>query len=71
MSNSAKPYGDWNAVWRACDATKDPKTKLWKVEQSRGKSCQIEEISSAHTRCIVKTSGFTRGVCRNRGFYSI
>ena len=25
--------------------------------------------SSVHTRCIVKTSGFTRGVCKNRGFY--
>ena len=24
-----------------------------------------------HTRCIVETSGFTRGVCKNRGFYSI
>ena len=26
-------------------------------------------IDSVHTRCIVKTSGFTRGVCKNRGFY--
>ena len=26
-------------------------------------------INSVHTRCIVKTSGFTRGVCKNRGFY--
>ena len=26
-------------------------------------------ISSVHTRCIVKTSRFTRGVCKNRGFY--
>ena len=25
-------------------------------------------IDSVHTRCIVKTSGFTRGVCKNRGF---
>ena len=24
---------------------------------------------SVHARCIVKTSGFTRGVCKNRGFY--
>ena len=23
-------------------------------------------INSVHTRCIVKTSGFTRGVCKNR-----
>ena len=22
-----------------------------------------------HTRCIVKTGGFTRGVCKNRGFF--
>ena len=28
-----------------------------------------KHISSVHTRCIVKTSGFTRGVCKNRGFY--
>ena len=26
-------------------------------------------VNSVHTRCIVKTSGFTRGVCKNRGFY--
>ena len=26
-------------------------------------------LNSVHTRCIVKTSGFTRGVCKNRGFY--
>ena len=27
------------------------------------------KINSVHTRCIVKTSGFTRGVCQNQGFY--
>ena len=26
-------------------------------------------INSVRTRCIVKASGFTRGVCKNRGFY--
>ena len=26
-------------------------------------------INSVHTRCIVKTSVFTSGVCKNRGFY--
>ena len=26
-----------------------------------------KQISSVHTRCIVKTSRFTRGVCKNRG----
>ena len=26
-------------------------------------------FNSVHTRCIVKTSGFTRGVCKNQGFY--
>ena len=26
-------------------------------------------IYSVHTRCIVKTSGFTRSVCKNRGFF--
>ena len=25
-------------------------------------------INSVHTRCIIKTSGFTRGVCKSRGF---
>ena len=29
----------------------------------------VENVNSVHTRCIVKTSGFTRGVCKNRGFY--
>ena len=28
-------------------------------------------ISSVQTRCIVKTSRFTRGVCKSRWFYSI
>ena len=27
------------------------------------------ELTVWHTRCIVKTGGFTRGVCKNRGFY--
>ena len=26
-------------------------------------------LNSVHTRCIVKTGGCTRGVCKNRGFY--
>ena len=26
-------------------------------------------INSVHTRCIVETSEFTRGVCKNRGFH--
>ena len=26
-------------------------------------------INSVHTRCVVKTSGFTRGVCKNLGFF--
>ena len=26
-------------------------------------------VNRVHTRCIVKTSGFTRGVCKNRGSY--
>ena len=26
-------------------------------------------VNSVHTRCIVKTSGFTRGVCKNQGLY--
>ena len=25
--------------------------------------------NSVHTRCIVKTSGFTRGTCKNHGFF--
>ena len=27
-----------------------------------------QNIHNVHTRCIVKTSGFTRGACKNRGF---
>ena len=30
---------------------------------------QKKFVNNAHARCIVKTSGFTRGVCKNRGFY--
>ena len=30
---------------------------------------KCSKINSVHTRCIVKTGGFTRGVCKNRGFY--
>ena len=26
-------------------------------------------FNSVHTRCIVKTGGFTRGVCKNQGVY--
>ena len=25
-------------------------------------------LKNVHSRCIVETSGFTRGVCKNRGF---
>ena len=31
----------------------------------------VGSVNSVHTRCIVKTSGFTRVVCENRGFYYI
>ena len=33
--------------------------------------CRQGNFNSVHTRCIVKTSGFTRGVCKNRGLYLI
>ena len=29
----------------------------------------VPKLNSVQTRCIVKTSGFTRGVCKNRCFY--
>ena len=29
----------------------------------------MNDLNSVHTRCIVKTSGFRRGVCKNQGFY--
>ena len=41
-------------------------------KQEGGKRCKMVTMiwfNSVHTRCIVKTSGFTRGVCKNRGFY--
>ena len=30
---------------------------------------KFTKFNSVHTRRITKTSGFTRGVCKNRGFY--
>ena len=30
-----------------------------------------DQVNSVQTRGIVKTSGFTRGVCKNRRFYRI
>ena len=34
------------------------------------KQIKVQNLfNSVHTRCIVKTSGFTRGVCKNLGFY--
>ena len=30
--------------------------------------CFVSFFNSVHTRCIVKTSGFTRDVCKNQGF---
>ena len=29
----------------------------------------VHFFNSVHTRCIVKTGGFTRGVCKNQGFF--
>ena len=39
------------------------------AEANENISCEFQQIpvNSVHTRCIVKTSGFTRGVCKNRG----
>ena len=36
-----------------------------KAKENHPKKARI--LNSVHTRCIVKTSGFTRGVCKNRG----
>ena len=47
-------------------------TSLLGVENKNMNREEISEcrmINSVHTRCIVKKSGFTRGVCKNRGFY--
>ena len=44
-----------------------PKPRNIKSLEKKVKS----RIHSVHTRCIIKTRGFTRGVCKNRGFYSI
>ena len=40
------------------------KAKCWYGLANQGSSI----VNSVRTRCIVKTSGFTRGVCNNRGF---
>ena len=36
---------------------------------SKNSDCGTPIINSVHTRCIVKKGGFTRGVCKNQGFY--
>ena len=50
---------------RQAPLDKTPRTFPW-LEKSQD---QGNSINSVHTRCIVKTSGFIRGVCKNRGFY--
>ena len=47
---------------------------FWREEKTRTNLENIKDLSnlpinSVHTRCIVKTSGFTTGVCKNRGFH--
>ena len=44
---------------------------LVSLRPKRGKKSLFSHflINSVHTRCIVKTSGFTRGVCKSPGFY--
>ena len=48
-----------------------PNVSHGNVQNEKKESYGIRKINSVHTRCIVKTSGFTRGVCKNRGFYEI
>ena len=49
------------------------KTNTFSIDCAISDQFRIESeprlINSVHTRCIVKTSGFTRGVCKTRGFY--
>ena len=50
----------------------EPTAVKWQVRSSTRSmrlSSQVPLINSARTRCIVKTSGFTRGVCKNWGFF--
>ena len=42
-----------------------------KYDLHRSKYSGGSNVNSVHTRRIVKTSGFTRAVCKNRGFYQI
>ena len=53
-----------NAVQRACDATNNPKTKSWKVAQSRGKSRKIVQ-SRAKSWKVVQSRGKSRQVKEN------
>ena len=61
--------------WNAKPAEKEPNTygigaNIFPMPYSLAEMpAETLEINSVHTRCIVKTSGFTRGVCKNRGFY--
>ena len=61
--------------WRGGSLPKSFPSKSWtfdpRIKDSLENLCRKGSISinSVHTRCIVKTSGFTRGVCKNRGFY--
>ena len=46
-----------------------PSPLLWRASIIfAGISRSFRKINSVHTRCIVKTGGFTRGVCKNQGF---
>ena len=48
------------------EAENEKNTIGWR--RSRAKNMK-NNINNVQTKCIVKTSGFTRGVCKNRWFY--
>ena len=70
---SVGPTSPWSLGPRLPPQTKQKTPPKWKFRInlpaafSEWLMCEVM-INSVHTRCIVKTSGFTRGVCKNRGF---
>ena len=61
---------------RSCTVRSDLKNKQKTAENAlclrsdltvQDRILEIRSLASLHTRCIVKTGGFTRGVCKNRG----
>ena len=65
----APPYDSCNNKTEHAVARAKEEDQVTKPCQPILGGAEMTIINSVHTRRIVKTSGFTRGVCKNRGFY--